>query len=100
MGLKNQGEHKNDDIDEDAIKENMENIEVETDLSELAQIYSYPCAGAQHITGANEDTRYNVSLFIFTDVYCFLVEASVAADSFDDYEERILNWFRDLKFVN
>jgi len=39
-------------------------------------------------------------LFIFTDVYCFLVEASVAADSFEDYEERILNWFQGLKFVN
>ena len=90
----------NDEVDEDSIEANMKTIDVNTDASDFAALYSYPCATAEYRTGANEDTRQNAALFIFTDVYCFVVEASVAADWAEDYEENILGWFKGLKFVN
>jgi hypothetical protein len=89
----------NDEIDEDMIKNNMGSIMVHTDMSELAELYTYPCAAAEYMTGQNEDMKWNASLFIFTDVYCFAIEASVAADWADDYKEPLMECFKGLEFV-
>ena len=90
----------NDEIDEDAIKAHMEDARIDTNAGEFAEIYTYPCAVAEYMTGQNEDTRKNMTLFLFTDVYCFVVEASVGADWVEDYEERIMGWFKGLELVD
>ena len=89
----------NDEVDEETIIANMKSINVNTNVSELAELYTYPCVVAGYMTGQNEDTKQNVSLFIFTDVYCFAVEVSVAADWAEDYEGKIMGWFKGLEFV-
>jgi hypothetical protein len=65
----------------------------------LSELYTYPCAFVGYVTGRNEDMRENMGLFIFTDRYCFVVEASVAADWAMDYQERIMEWLATLEFV-
>jgi hypothetical protein len=80
--------------------EDLSSIKVNTKASEFAELYSYPCAMAEYKSGNNEDTRMNQTLFMFTDVYCFIVEVSVAADSAEDFEGRIHNWFRGLEFID
>ena len=87
----------NDDIDEKFLEENRGSIDVDTDASEFAEFFTYPCATAKYITGANEDTRQNASLFIFTDRYSFEVAVSMAADSVEDYEEAVRGWLKSLK---
>ena len=82
----------NDDGDED-------DIDVETYPNGITEHFSYPCATAEYTTGQNEDTRKNASLFIFTDVYCFEVAISAAADWFEDYEDRATEWLTALEFV-
>ena len=89
----------NDEVDEDIMKTNWDNAKINTNASEFAAMYTYPCATAEYLTGQNEDTRHNVSLFIFTDVYCFVVAISVGADWYEDYEERIQGWLKGLEFV-
>ena len=65
----------------------------------LSELYTYPCAFVGYVTGRNEDMRENMGIFIFTDRYCFVVEASVAADWAMDYQERIMEWLATLEFV-
>lgn len=89
----------NDMVDEDRMKANANSIKFNAYASELSELYTYPCATAEYMTGQNEDARQNVSLFIFTDIYCFLVEVSVAADWAEDYENSIIKWFNSLEFV-
>lgn len=89
----------NDDIPEDVLEENRGSIDVETNATEFAQRFTYPCATAEYMTGANEDTRKNVSLFIFTDIYCFEVAISLPADSVEEYSESTRDWFKSLKLV-
>ena len=76
-----------------------DSIYVDTDASEFAEKFSYPCVTAEYKTGQNEDTKLNMSLFIFTDVYCFLAEASIAADWAEDYEDRLSDWLAGLELV-
>jgi len=74
-------------------------MKVDTNAGEFAKLYTYPCATAEYTTGQNEDTRKNAALFIFTDKYSFIVEASVAADFAEDYGERTKGWLAGLEFV-
>ena len=77
----------------------LDDMEIETHPSGISEHFSYPCATAQYTTGQNEDTRKNASLFIFTDAYCFEVEISATADSFEEYENRMAEWLTALEFV-
>lgn len=89
----------NDDINEKILEENRGSINVNTDAAEFAKRLTYPCATAEYLTGANEDTRKNVSLFIFTDLYCFEVAISLPTDAADEYAESTREWFKSLKLV-
>ncbi|MCL2001696.1 MAG: ankyrin repeat domain-containing protein, partial [Planctomycetes bacterium] len=82
----------NDGGDED-------DIDINTDDIYLAEFFTYPCAAALYTTGHNEDTRKNVSLFIFTDVYSFEVAISATADWFKEYNDRLAEWVMALEFV-
>ncbi len=72
-------------------------IHVSPSLDEIAKLYSYPVAGAEFTTGANEDLRKNLDLFIFTDQWLFRIHVSVMADSAENYEKQIEEWFTTLK---
>ena len=89
----------NDDIDKDFLDINRKSIDVETDASNFAERLTYPCATAEYTTGANEDTRRNASLFIFTDIYCFEVSVSIAADAYEEYQTDSLEWFESVQLV-
>jgi len=85
--------------DEEDGKANMATIKIKENPSEFSQIYKLPCAMAEYQTGPKGDKVHNASLFIFTDVYCFLVEAEITAGLAKDYEERLMGWFMGLEFV-
>ena len=90
----------NEDIDEDAIEANLKTMKINENASEFAEILSYPCATAEYRTGQGKDARQNYVLFIFADDLRFSVGASVAPDLAEDYAERIMGWFKGLKFVD
>ena len=73
-------------------------IKVTPSLDGFAKLYSYPVAGAEFKTGEDEDARNNIDLFLFTDPWLFRIHVSVAADSMEEYEERIQEWLKNLKF--
>jgi len=75
-----------------------EKIEITPSLDDFAELYSYPVAGAEFTTGENEDTRKNIDLFLFTDSWLFRIHTSIAADSFDEYEDQVKEWLTSLKF--
>jgi len=74
-------------------------MDIDTDAADVSEHFTYPCATATYKTGQNEDTRFNASIFIFTDVYCFEVMISAAADWWDDYSESAGEWIESLEFV-
>jgi hypothetical protein len=74
----------------------MRTIEIDDKAEGLSARFSYPCAMAMYEMGWNEDTRRYVSLFIFTDKYCFFAEASAPVDMYEDYENKFVEWFTGL----
>ncbi len=74
-------------------------INISSNLDNLAELYTYPVAGADYQTGENEDTRDCVDLFIFTDPWLFRVHVLVAADYTEDYEEMVGEWLTNLEIV-
>lgn len=89
----------NDDIDKKILEENLGSIDVKTDAAEFAKRFTYPCATAEYLTGANEDTRKNVSLFIFTDLYSFEVAISLPTDAAEEYAESTREWVKSLRLT-
>jgi hypothetical protein len=77
----------------------IDKIDVDAEPGVLSEHFTYPCVTAAYMKGQNEDTRMCVSLFIFTDAYLFSASASVAADWFEEYEDRLLGWFLGLEWV-
>ncbi len=75
-----------------------EEIEISPSLDDFAELYSYPVAGAEFTKGENEDARKNIDLFLFTDTWLFRIHVSIAADSFDAYEDHVKEWLTSLKF--
>lgn len=53
---------------------------------------SYPAWRITYTTGANEDTRSNVDIYIQTDEWDFRLHTSIPSDSFDDYLDNIEAW--------
>lgn len=74
-----------------------DSIEVTPSIEEYSKLYSYPVAGAEFMTGENEDARANIDMFIFTDQWLFRIHVSMVADSADQYEEQVMDWFANLK---
>lgn len=72
-------------------------IEVTPSIEEYSKLYSYPVAGAEFMTGEGEDSRANIDMYIFTDKWLFRIHVSMLADSADQYEERVMDWFANLK---
>lgn len=67
---------------------------------EFKEILSYPCMTAEYEIGENEDVKKVAVLGVFTDEFVFLVQASVAADFFEDYSGKTTEWFGSIKLVN
>ncbi len=57
---------------------------------------SYPAWRITYTTGANEDTRKNVDIYIQTDDWDFRLHTSTPIDSVDDYSENIETWIESL----
>ena len=89
----------NDPIGDEMLKANRKKTRIKTDAREFTEVLTYPCATAEYATGANEDSRMNSALFIFTDLYTFEVLVSIPLDSYDDYREKSRAWLASLKFV-
>jgi hypothetical protein len=90
---------ENDDIPDGVRQENLGSITIDAKASEYTKLFTYPCVVAHYLTGANEDTRANTALFIFTDTYCFEISATMPTDVAQDYEEPVKKWFKSLKMV-
>lgn len=73
-------------------------ITITPSLDALAELYSYPVAGAEFTTGEGEDARNNIDVFLFTDPWLFRIHVSVAAVFMEEYEEQIQEWLTNLKF--
>jgi hypothetical protein len=86
-------------IDQEAKESNIYDISVNTNPDELVELYKQPCAAAEYMTGANESRRKNLSLFLFTSLYCFEVNVSVADDAAGDYGERVMDWLKGMNFI-
>jgi hypothetical protein len=87
--------------DEDKEKEYLEAIEVEENAEELSAHFSYPCAVATYNMGWYETDVYKyVSIFIFTDEYCFRAEASAPLAKYGDYEDKFAEWFAGLELAD
>jgi hypothetical protein len=76
-----------------------DDIEFDAAADDFAEMLSYPCMTAEYEIGENEDTQKFAVIGVFTDKYVFLVQAGVAADSFDDYTDRTQVWLEGIKFV-
>lgn len=53
---------------------------------------SYPAWRITYTTGANEDTRANVDIYIQTDSGDFRFHTSTPVDAYDEYKESIESW--------
>ncbi len=76
-----------------------DDIEFDTAADDFAEILSYPCLTAEYEIGEDEDAKKFAVIGVFTDDYVFIVQAGVAADSFDDYTDRTQGWLERMKFV-
>lgn len=76
-----------------------DDIEFDAAADDFAEMLSYPCMTAEYEIGENEDTQKFAVIGVFTDKYVFLVQAGVAADSFDDYTDRTQVWLEGMKLV-
>lgn len=74
-------------------------IAVTADMDNFAELFTYPVAGVDYVTGDNEDARDNADLFIFTDSWLFRIHIVVGADFTEDYEEMIGGWLTNIKLV-
>jgi hypothetical protein len=69
----------------------------------LSEKYSYPVTAETYNTGANEDTRKNIDLYIFTDQWVFRVKFSFSIDFFEDFSApdggQLKKWIEGIEFV-
>ncbi|MDR1481888.1 MAG: hypothetical protein LBI74_04620 [Synergistaceae bacterium] len=77
----------------------VDSIRVDTEAGAFAELFSYPCAMTEYEVEEDGETRSYATLFIFTDQYCFLVQASIPKDSAADYQPRFIEWLKELEFV-
>ncbi len=73
-------------------------VEIKKDTA-VSTLLTYPAWRATYTTGANEDTRTNVDLYIQTDSMDYRFHTSTPADDFADYSERIESWIASLALL-
>jgi hypothetical protein len=88
----------NDDLPEDVLKEHLDAAEIDLEAN-VSELLSYPAATAVYTTGANEDTRVNAAMFVFTDVYSYELLATLPIDSMEDYQADVQDWFESAQLV-
>jgi hypothetical protein len=77
----------------------VDSIKVDTEAGAFVELFSYPCATAEYELEEDGETRSYATLFIFTDQYCFLVQASTPKESAGEYQPRFIEWIKGLEFV-
>ena len=76
-----------------------DDIEFDAGAEDFAELLSYPCMTAEYEIGENEEAKRFGMIAVFTDDHVFLLQAVVAADRFDEYSDRIEEWFSHMKLV-
>lgn len=95
------------EFSEDAIVEQIVNL-TEVDLSEVtieqdtptSNRLSFPAWRLTYTTGANEDTRKNVDIYIQTDGWDYRFHTSTPIDAFADYSDFIEAWIESLELFD
>jgi hypothetical protein len=77
-----------------------EDIDFDDEAEGFSEMLSYPCITAEYEIGEDEDAKRSAVVGVFTDEYVFLVHITVAADSFDDYSDRVEGWLRSIRLVD
>ncbi len=76
-----------------------DDIEFDAAAEDFAELLSYPCMTAEYEIGENEEAKRFGMIAVFTDDHVFLVQAVVAADRFDEYSDRVEEWFSQMELV-
>jgi hypothetical protein len=65
----------------------------------LTKLLSYPAWRATYTTGANEDTRTNMDIYVQTDDMDFRFHTSTPSESYIEYKKTIESWIQALEFT-
>ncbi|MDR2137696.1 MAG: beta/gamma crystallin family protein, partial [Synergistaceae bacterium] len=76
-----------------------DDVDFDSENSDFAELFGYPCATAEFKTGSDEDERECASVFVFTDEYLFTIAFTIASD-YADYSGRVESWLKSMRFVN
>ncbi len=76
-----------------------DDIEFDAGAEDFAELLSYPCMTAEYEIGENEEAKRFGMIAVFTDDHVFLLQAMVAADRFDEYSDRVEEWFSQMELV-
>lgn len=70
--------------------ENIEQSEIQTEEDDSL---SYPGCRLFYKTGSNEDTKWNMDLYIQTDAWDYRVHVIIPIDMEEEYAEEVIRWF-------
>lgn len=76
-----------------------DDIEFDAAAEDFAELLSYPCMTAEYEIGENEEAKRFGMIAVFTGDHVFLLQAVVAADRFDEYSDRVEEWFSQMELV-
>ena len=81
--------------------ENVSEEEIATEVDDVtAGQLGHPSYRLFYTTGGNEDTRWNMDLWVMTGPWDFRVHVVIPIDYDEEYAEQVIHWFYEVELIN